>query len=604
MSRWLAERCHVATALEKTLRRCVWSAAWLRDAEPAAAASQNIDLGQLMERAGGAAYDIVSNLYREQRHWLILVGPGNNGGDGYVMARLARAAGKAVTVLCMPHRNALPAEATRARAAWQAVGGTEATLEAGQPVPVPPDVDLVIDGLLGTGISGKPRPHYEEVIACVNALSVPRVAIDIPSGLNAETGVAAGACVKADHTTTFICLKPGLLTGQACDYVGRLHYRSLGLEEWMTAPERLQHACCRRVSVSDIPTFFGAPRAASSHKGSCGKVVLVGGDHGCGGAILMAAEACITTGAGLTRVLTRPEYATPLLTRCPEAMVTTVNAASHENAGGAAAAASSEGMKALEEQLEAAFAWASTLAVGPGLGSGAFAKAAVDVAIRHAAAHPEKTLVLDADGLNMLANQLHSHQQQEGKEGNMNLPHLPRSILTPHPGEAARLLGCSIADVEKDRVEAARRLAALFGGTCLLKGPGTVVCCDERVNDSGSAHDAAATAATLSASAVEKGVPSVLSNVAIVDAGNPGMASGGMGDVLTGLLAGLAAQRLHGTFDTACAGALAHGVAADVVVSSEERGTRGLRATELIAQIPCVVNAAGLTRLREKRGSL
>lgn len=585
MSRWLSERCYVATALEKTLRRCVWSAAWLREAEPAAATSQNIDLSQLMERAGEAAYDIFAHLYAQQRHWLILVGPGNNGGDGYVIARHARQAGKAVTVLCMPHSKPLPTEATRARAAWQAAGGTESTLEAGQPLPLPDGVDLVVDGLLGTGITGRPREHYEEVIESINALSVPRVAIDIPSGLNAETGEAAGACVRADHTATFICLKPGLLTGQARDYVGQLHYRSLGLEAWMTAPERLQHAQCRRVSIDDVDTFFGTPRAASAHKGSNGKVLLVGGDHGFGGAIVMSAETCVSAGAGLTRVLTRPEYASPLLTRCPEVMVETVHD-DHDDAegksGGTAAVP-------LEQRMENAFQWATTIAIGPGLGSAAFAQTAVSAAVRHVAAHPEKTLVLDADGLNVLAEQLRADAL---------LPQLPNSIITPHPGEAARLLGCSIAEVEKDRLDAARCLAAIFGGTCLLKGPGTVVYCDPR-----SKYTCGAASNVVDVAAVNA-VPSRLANAAIVDVGNPGMASGGMGDVLTGLLAGLAGQRLHSTFDTACAGALAHGVAADIVASADSRGTRGIRATELIARIPCVVNATGLQTLLKKRGSL
>ncbi|KPA77329.1 putative mitochondrial hypothetical protein [Leptomonas pyrrhocoris] len=573
MSRWLMERCHVATALEKTLRRCVWSAAWLREAEPAAAASQNIDLGQLMERAGGAAYNIFANLYAQQRHWLILVGPGNNGGDGYVIARHARQAGRSVTVLCMPHNKPLPTEATRAREAWQAAGGTERTLEEGQAVQVPADVDLVIDGLLGTGITGRPRAHYEEVIRCINELPVPRVAIDIPSGLNAETGVAAGACVRADHTATFICLKPGLLTGQSRDYVGQLHYRSLGLEEWMAASARLQHVQCRRLSIDDVAVFFGAPRSAVAHKGSCGKVVLIGGDHGFGGAIVMAAEACVTAGAGLTRVLTRPEYATSLLTRCPEVMVQTVSDDGDSKSHASAVP--------LAQQLEEALTWATTIAVGPGLGCAEFALTAVSVAVQHAAGHPEKTLVLDADALNVLSEQLRTHG---------SLPAVPNSIITPHPGEAARLLGCDVAEVEKDRMDAARRLAAILGGTCLLKGPGTVVYDDAK----SSTHDVAAV----------NSVPSRLTNAAIVDAGNPGMASGGMGDVLTGLLAGLAGQRLHGTFDTTCAGALAHAVAADMVVSADDRGTRGLRATELIANIPYVVNATGLAKLRQSRGSL
>ncbi|KAG5483369.1 hypothetical protein LSCM1_04917 [Leishmania martiniquensis] len=547
----LPERCTAVTGLEQKLCRHVWSAAWLRDAEPAAAASQNIDLSSLMERAGRAAYDVFADLYASERHWLVLVGPGNNGGDGYVIARHAREAGRRVTVLCMPHSKPLPVEATNAQHAWHDAGGTEVPVNPGAPLHLPADVDLVVDGLLGTGISGPPRKEYEDLIRHINALTIPRVAIDIPSGLNAETGEAAGACVKADHTATFICLKPGLLTGQAKEYVGQLHYRSLGLEEWMAAPERMDAALCRRVALSDVSGYFGTRRSTLAHKGSCGKVVLVGGEHGYGGAVIMSAEACVTVGAGLTRVLTRREYVAPLLTRCPEVMAVAVEV----EAGGR-----------LEQQMAEAFEWATTLAVGPGLGTGAYCQAALTAALRHAESHQEKTLVLDADALNLLAGCLHGRGASSATTGDTGagkgLPVLPNSIITPHPGEAARLLACRVADVEKDRLAAARRLAAILGGICLLKGPGTIVHCH------GSAK------------------------AAIVDAGNAGMASGGMGDVLTGLLAGLAAQRMHDSFDTTCAGALAHGLAADIVAAEDGRGTRGIRATDLIGRVPFVVNAS------------
>ncbi|KAK7201639.1 YjeF-related protein N-terminus/Carbohydrate kinase [Novymonas esmeraldas] len=556
----LSERCTAATTLERqVLRRHVWSAAWLREAEPAAAASQDIDLSQLMERAGRAAYDVFATLYASQRHWLVVVGPGNNGGDGYVIARHARAAGKRVTVFSMPHTKPLPTEAANAQRAWQAAGGTEAVLDPDVPLQLPGEVDLVVDGLLGTGIAGPPRAHYEDVIRRLNALAVPRVAIDIPSGLNAETGEAAGACLRADHTATFISLKPGLLTGQARSYVGQLHYRSLGLEAWLTAPERVAACQCRRVAVEDVYDYFGAPRSASAHKGSCGKVVLVGGDHGCGGAILMSAEACLTAGAGLTRVLTRPEHVTPLLTRCPEVMVVAVGPEPHDDA-----------LPLLRRQMTDAFGWATTVAVGPGIGTGAYGRAAVAAALRHGAAHPDATIVLDADALNLLAERIRGKDQAataggadvEEKEESAPLPTLRNSIITPHPGEAARLLCCSVAAVEQDRLAAARRLASILGGTCLLKGPGTVV------------HDCSS------------------GRTAIVDAGNAGMASGGMGDVLTGLVAGLAAQQMRDTFDITCASALAHGVAADMVAADAGRGTRGIRATELIQRFPFILNAS------------
>eukprot|EP00796_Vickermania_ingenoplastis_P009028 gene9028-6330_t len=586
----LRPRCRIigdvpASAL---LSRYVWSAKWLREMEPEAARAYQMNLSQLMVRAGTAAYQATAAAYPGSRHWLILVGPGNNGGDGYVVAKLAKEDGRHVTVLAMKTSGALPVEAANAKGAWEAAGGTSVVYDPDAPPPLPhvrgaaahsatdrnstgakaPPVDLVVDGLLGTGITGAPREGYARLIEEVNGLPVPRVAIDIPSGLNAETGEAAGCCVRAQHTTSFISLKPGLLTAQARAYTGQLHYASLGLEAWLADPARREAAAGRRLTVEELPDYFPAPRSEVAHKGTSGKVLLVGGDSGFGGAIMMAAEACMAAGAGLTRVLTRPEHVAPLLTRCPEVMV--------EGIAVAPSSSSETAEAALVTRLRQALDWCTCVAVGPGLGTSPdFGRVVLREVLSHAREHRAKAVIVDADGLNLLAA---LRSEEEGKErGEMFHLGLPQLIITPHPGEASRLLGCSIAEVEKDRVASAERLAALTGGICLLKGPGTVV----------RQHGA---------------LP-----YAILDAGSAAMAVGGMGDVLTGVIAGLAAQGvdtpslfsettaadLHPLFHVTCAGGLVHACAADVLRETVPgHGTRGLRATELLAFVTASVNIA------------
>ncbi|EPY40436.1 YjeF-like protein [Angomonas deanei] len=307
-----------------------------------------------MERAGEAAFSVFKKQYPHSQHWLILVGPGNNGGDGYVIARHAKAMGARVTVAVIPPTKPLPEEAAKAKAMWESSQGVETSISESWEAPA--GVDLVVDGLLGTGLTGAPRGLYAQVIEQVNKLSVPRVAVDIPSGLNAETGEAAGNCFMADHTATFICLKPGLLTGAARRYVGQLHYNTLGLSQWMLDPTRIEAAVCHRISAASLPLYFNtATRSPCAHKGSNGRVLLIGGEVGYGGAILMSAEAALAAGAGLVRVFTQGEHVTPLLVRTPEVMVTTAPEATSE---------------AFSDRLQEALSWCSVLAVGPGLGQG------------------------------------------------------------------------------------------------------------------------------------------------------------------------------------------------------------------------------------------
>lgn len=488
----------------ESIPHSIWHADDLRHAEKEAADSLGITLYELMQRAGEAAFNVTRTAYPESSHWLILCGHGNNGGDGYVVARLAVAAGIHVTLLALESDKPLPEEASAAREAWLNAGGVIHATD----IVWPEEIDVIIDGLLGTGLRSAPRDPVATLIARANAHSAPVVALDIPSGLMAQTGTTPGAVIQAAHTVAFIALKPGLLTGKARDVTGTLHHNALGLESWLAG----QETHVSRVDASLLAQWL-PPRRPTSHKGDHGRLVIIGGDHGTAGAIRMTGEAALRCGAGLVRVLTRIENSVPIITARPELMV-------HELTP-----------QSLEESLE----WADVVVIGPGLGQQAWGKQALQKVENF-----RKPMLWDADALNLLA---------------INPDKRHNRILTPHPGEAARLLNCSVAEIESDRLLSARRLVKRYGGVAVLKGAGTVVASDEALG--------------------------------IVDAGNAGMASGGMGDVLSGIIGALLGQKLP-LYDAACAGCVAHGVAADKLAA--RYGTRGMLATDLFCTLRRVVN--------------
>ncbi|SMG50157.1 NAD(P)H-hydrate epimerase [Cedecea sp. NFIX57] len=457
-----------------------------------------------MLRAGEAAFQIACTRYPDARHWLIVCGHGNNGGDGYVVARLAQAAGFQTTVLAVESEKLLPEEAGQAREAWLNAGGVPHDPDKFWPA----DVDLIIDALLGIGLNSAPREGIARLIEQMNVYPAPVIALDIPSGLMAETGAVPGTVVQAADTVTFIALKPGLLTGKARDVVGRLHFAALGLEPWLEG----QAAPISRFDVQQLAGWI-KPRRPTSHKGDNGRLVLIGGDSGTAGAIRLAGEAALRAGAGLVRVLTRAENVAPLLTACPELMVQELTSQSLDNA------------------LE----WADVVAIGPGLGQQEWGKKALQKV-----ENSRKPMLWDADALNLLAINPDKRQNR---------------VITPHPGEAARLLNCAVSQIESDRLLAVRRLVKRYGGTVVLKGAGTLV----------ASHDRLGT----------------------IDVGNAGMGSGGMGDVLSGIIAALLAQKLT-PYDAACAGCVAHGAAADVL--ARQRGMRGMLASDLLSTLYLFVN--------------
>ncbi|MEG3133234.1 bifunctional ADP-dependent NAD(P)H-hydrate dehydratase/NAD(P)H-hydrate epimerase [Rouxiella sp. T17] len=483
----------------------VYSADWLREAEAEAARDTGLSLFTLMQRAAAAAFRQARLKFPQATDWLVLCGHGNNGGDGYEVARLAKNAGLNVTLLAVNSEKILPPEAQQARKGWLDAGGEIGEAIAGWP----PKIDLIVDALLGTGLSSAPREPVASLIKAINQLDVPVLSLDIPSGLAAETGVAVGEAVHAALTVSFIALKPGLLTGQARDYVGELHCDALGLESWLSGHRPL----LQRLDASLLSRWL-KPRRPCSHKGEHGHLLLIGGDTGFAGAIRMASESALRTGAGMVRVLTHKENIAPLLTARPELMV----------------------QELTDDALKSALEWASAVVIGPGLGQHEWGQAAYKQV-----AESEKPALWDADALNMLAKAPDKRQNR---------------VLTPHPGEAARLLGCSVKEIESDRLSALHKLTQRYGGVVVLKGAGTLI---------GS----------------EQG------HIAIADVGNAGMAAGGMGDILSGIIGGMLAQKLS-SYDAACAGCVVHGAAADVI--APRRGTRGMLPTDLLHWITPLVN--------------
>ncbi|WP_241607321.1 NAD(P)H-hydrate dehydratase [Rosenbergiella australiborealis] len=461
---------------------------------------------QLMWRAGEALLALISQHYATTQHCLVLCGRGNNGGDGFVLAYLLRQAGVKTTVVEASLNRERPSEATQAQSIWHA-GQQNPSLTPYDPWPT--DIDLVVDALYGIGLRHAPQAEIQSLIDRVNTHRAPVVSVDIPSGLDAQTGQPLGRAIYASSTLTFITLKPGLLTGKGRDHTGKLYLADLGFGNWcsdLTAPIQC-------LTGQDLCTWL-PQRAVSAHKGDMGKVVLIGGAEGSAGAIRLSGEAALRSGAGLVRVLTHHSTIMPILAARPELMVAELT----------------------PESLNAALEWADVIAIGPGLGQSDWAKNALNQVKLS-----KKIMLWDADALNLLAIDPDKRQNR---------------VLTPHPGEAARLLGISIAEVEADRLSAANRLVERFGGIAVLKGSGTII-----ADDSFSP--------------------------AIAYVGNPGMATGGMGDVLTGVITAFIGQGLE-LSHAARAGVVAHGHAADLV--AEDNGMRGMLALDVVDKLRISVN--------------
>ena len=479
---------------------------------------QGVDGFELMQSAAHAAFRCLVRSWPDCGLVLVLCGAGNNGGDGYLIAANAKRHGLEVRCVAVAPTGKLSGDA---RKAWQkalADGVDVLELDSLTESDGTSTLDeifaragLIVDAMLGTGVSGAPREPFAGLIGRCNSALAPVLAVDLPSGLNATTGEAEGDVVNAARTVTFIGLKAGLFTGQGAAVCGEVIFESLGTAEGIVG-SGLKPIACRR-DWRSVMSWLPA-RPANAHKGLFGHVLVVAGDRGFGGAGLLAAEAAARSGAGLVSLATRPEHVTAALARCPSVMV-------HGLIHGS--------------ELPALLDAASVVVCGPGIGRSAWGQQMLEQVISSG-----KPRVLDADALNLLS-------------GRVAMP-VDNQILTPHPGEAARLLNCRVPEVEADRMSAAIKLQAMYGGTVLLKGAGTVI-------------------------ASESGV------VDIISGSNPGMATGGMGDVLSGIIAAVLGQ-IGDQRKAAVLGASVHLAAADK--AAQATGLIGLIPTDVIDSLPLV----------------
>jgi NAD(P)H-hydrate epimerase len=484
----------------------VYSAASVRAMDRHAIERAGIAGYTLMQRAGAAALAMLRRHWPSARGIAILCGAGNNAGDGYVLARLARAAGIAVRVAAVTEAAKLSGDAARAFSDFARDGGNAETFGASSLA----EAEVVVDALLGTGIDRPVQGAFHDAIEAVNRARAPVLALDIPSGLDADTGMPQGAAVRATRTVTFVAPKAGLFLGESPDYVGVLELASLDVPAEVRAAAK---PVLMRMTDS-LPAAALPARRRSAHKGEHGRVLIVGG-FVMAGAARLAGEAALRTGAGLVTVATDEEDIEPIVASRPELI--------------ARPAASGANLKWL-------LAAADAVAIGPGLGTGREAHDAFDAAVGS-----DRPLVVDADALNLLAAAPRRRDDW---------------VLTPHPGEAARLLGTDAAAVQRDRLGSVREIVSRYGGCCVLKGAHTLV----------------------------QGADPV---AWVCDRGNPGMATAGSGDVLTGIIAALVAGGAAPAL-AAAAGVLLHAEAGD---RAARAGIRGMIAGDLLAELRAVVNA-------------
>lgn len=485
----------------------IYSTADVRAIETAAA--KHLSPPPLMERAGLAAAELAREVAPNNgKAVLVVAGPGNNGGDALVVARHLKQWYFKVTVVFAGDETKLSADAAAALRAWREAGGT--TVEA---FPAPRDWGLVVDGIFGIGLEREVSGRYAEWIAAVNRAGAPVLAIDVPSGLHSDTGRVMGCAIRAAHTITFIGLKPGLLTLDGPDHCGEIHLNALGLD-----PQTLRAATGFLIGHELLATAL-APRRLNSHKGDFGSVGILGGDRGMVGAALLAGRAALKLGAGRTYIgLLAPE-GPAVDPGQPELMI-----------------------RSADEVLK--LSHLSCLAVGPGLGQSPDAAFYLEEALS-----TPLPLVLDADALNLIA--------LDGQLATGLRRRKTPALLTPHPAEAARLLGVATSEVQRDRVAAAIKLASALNCLVVLKGAGSIC-------------------------AIPDGTWYVNTS------GNPGMASAGQGDALTGMIAALLAQGAEPR-TALLAAVYLHGAAADRAVA-KGAGLVGLTASETIEAARAILN--------------
>jgi NAD(P)H-hydrate epimerase len=486
----------------------LYTAAQLRALDRHAIETGHIPALTLMNRAGAAALRALRVAWPTAHRIVVVCGGGNNGGDGYVLARLARAAGLDATVATASDPARLRGEAQSAFDACREAGVGIAPFGSSSLA----GAQVIVDAMFGIGLDRPLDAAHGALVGAINASRIPVLALDLPSGLHADSGAVMGAAVQATRTITFIGLKLGCFLGAGPELTGALEFDAL---DTPPPPDGFVRPVVERIDSGLVARVLPR-RRRTAHKGDFGHVLVVGGGAGMAGAARLCGEASLRSGAGLVTVATRAAHALAINAARPELMCHGVEEA-----------------RALRPLIERA----SVVAIGPGLGRDEWARG-----LLRSVLDSDRPLIVDADALNLLAEEPRRRDDW---------------ILTPHPGEAGRLLGLETPTVQADRLAALTRLNERFGGIVVLKGAGTLI---------GSAGE----------------------TPALCDRGNPGMASAGMGDVLTGVIAALRAQ-VHNPWDAARAGVLAHALAGDAAAQS---GERGIIASDVIARLPTCLNSS------------
>jgi ADP-dependent NAD(P)H-hydrate dehydratase / NAD(P)H-hydrate epimerase len=468
----------------------------------------------LMVRAGLAAAEVARELMAERAsRVLVLAGPGNNGGDAFVVAHWLKSWFFDVVVAFRGDPARFSNDAAAAHGEWVATGGTTA-----------PDWDenerwaMIVDGLFGIGLTRAIEGDYANWIERANRTGLPILALDVPSGLDAETGVAPGVAIRAAATATFIALKPGLLTADGPDHCGAISVHALDLDVQTLVPARGERLTWRAVSAA-LPVALSRARQ-NVHKGTFGTLAIIGGNDGMVGAAILAARAALHLGAGKVWVGLAAKSPPAVDWVQPELMLRSAKSV-------------------LADEPDA-------LVVGPGLGSDVGARALLALALAH-----DVPLALDADALNLIA--------QDTKLAAAAAKRKAPTAITPHPAEAARLAGTTTTAIQSDRLGAALALAARFNAATVLKGAGSVLAFSD-------------------------------GTWAINASGNAGLASGGTGDVLAGMLGALLAQGVPQDAALKLAVCL-HGAAADALVARGV-GPLGLTASELAPAARALLNGS------------
>ena len=462
---------------------------------------------ELMKHAGRAVLDVAMKTWPQigrGSSLQVFCGSGNNGGDGYIIGALARQRYIPVRVvsLCPPER--LTGDARKAWEWFRGLGGSCEPWSRN----ISLTGDLIVDAMLGTGLGGDVRGDFVDAIQRINESGKPVLAVDIPSGLSADTGSELGCAIKADVTVTFIGMKRGLFTAAGPRFCGDICFSSLKVPKVVYDITQPSARLIERAGMAALVK----PRPRDAHKGHYGHLLVVGGDHGMGGAAIMAAETALRCGTGLVTLASRPEHTMACLVRRPEIMVRGVSSG---------------------DELKPLLVDKTAIVIGPGLGKDKWGQSLLRVALDSGL-----PVLMDADALNMIADQPEGFAPREN------------CVITPHPGEAARLLNSTVSEVCQNRFAVVEALQKRCGGVAILKGAGTLI-----------------------ASADE---------VWLCRAGNPGMAIAGMGDVLSGVTGALLAQG-YGALDVAKLGVWLHGTAGDDCAASG--GEIGLAATDLIPAI-------------------